>query len=70
MNALNEYWREAPDGKHSNPKGNWLIANRLMSTHIPMWNINDSLTIGYLDEAEAAKLHTNILYILNVVANA
>ena len=69
-NALNEYWREAPKGEHSKPDGGWLIANRLISAHQPMWNAEDALMLGYLDEAEAAKLHDNIQYILKVIAKA
>ncbi|MDR3239011.1 MAG: DUF6076 domain-containing protein [Clostridiales bacterium] len=69
-NSLNEYWREAPNGEHSNPAAGWLIANRLLSTHQPMWNVEDDLLLGYLDEAEAAKLHDNIQYILKVIAKA
>ena len=69
-NALNEYWREAPKGEHSKPDGGWLIVNRLISTHQPMWNVEDNLVLGYLDEAEAARLHDNIQYILKVIAKA
>jgi len=69
-NSLNEYWREAPKGEHSKPNGGWLIANRLISTHQPMWNVEDNLVLGYLDEAETAKLHDNIQYILKVIAKA
>ena len=36
-NSLNEYWREAPKGEYSKPDGGWLIANRLISAHQPMW---------------------------------
>lgn len=70
MNALNEYWRDAPDGVDSDPNSDWLIANRLIMTHLPMWNIMDDITIGYIDETEAAKLHDNIIYILNVIRKA
>jgi hypothetical protein len=69
-NALNEYWREAPKGEYSKPDGGWLIANRLISAHQPMWNAEDNLVLGYLDEAEAARLHDNIQYILKVIAKA
>jgi hypothetical protein len=69
-NALNEYWREAPRGEHSKPDGGWLIANRLIATHQPMWSVEDNLVLGYLDEAEAARLHDNIQYILKVIAKA
>jgi len=69
-NSLNEYWREAPKGEHSKPDGGWLIANRLISAHQPMWNIEDNLVLGYLDETEAARLHDNIQYILKVIAKA
>jgi hypothetical protein len=70
MNAQNEYDREAPDGGNSSPKGNWLIMSRLISVHQSMWNVQDGLLLGVLDEAEAAKLHEQIQYILNVIAKA
>jgi hypothetical protein len=35
-----------------------------------MWNIEDNLALGYLDAAEAAKLHNNIQYILRVISKA
>jgi len=69
-NSLNEYWREAPKGEHSKPDGGWLIANRLIFTHQPMWSVEDNLVLGYLDEAEAAKLHENIQYILKIIVKA
>jgi len=70
MNALNEYWKEAPDGAGSNPKGDWLIGNRLLSTHLYMWNVRDDIVAGHLDEDAAAKLHESIQYILRVIRRA
>lgn len=68
VNALNEYDREAPDGEKSNPKGKWLIMNRLISVHQSIWNVQDGILRDILDESEAAKLHEDIQYILSVIA--
>ena len=70
MNALNEYWREAPDGVNSDPKGDWLIGNRLLSAHLHMWNVQDDVVAGRLDEDAAAKVHESIQYILRVIRRA
>ena len=70
MNALNEYWKEAPDGADSNPKGDWLIGSRILSTHLHMWNVRDDIAAGRLDEGAAAKLHESIQYILRVIRRA
>jgi hypothetical protein len=70
MNSLNEYWKEAPDGLDSDPKGDWLIANRLLSTHLNMWNVQEDILSGYLDVNVAAKLHESIRYILRVIQRA
>jgi len=70
MNALNEYWKEAPESADSNPKGDWLIGSRLLSTHLHMWNVRDDIVAGHLDENAAAKLHESIQYILRVLRRA
>ena len=58
MNSLNEYWKEAP------------IGNRLMSTHLHMWDVQDDIVTGRLDENVAAKVHESIQYILRVIRRA
>ena len=68
--SLNEYWKEAPAGVNSNTNGDWLIANRLSSMHLYMWNIQEDIVAGYLDEDSAAKLHDSIRYILRVIRRA
>jgi len=68
--SLNEYWKDAPAGISSNTSGDWLIANRLSSTHLFMWNIQEDIVAGYLDEDSAAKLHNSIMYILRVIRRA
>jgi hypothetical protein len=68
--ALNEYWKEAPAGVNSNTNGDWLIANRLSSMHLFMWNIQEDIVAGYLDENSAEKLHDSIKYILRVIRKA
>ena len=70
MNSLNEYWKEAPDGASSNPADDWLIGNRLMSTHLYMWNVQDDIVAGRLDENAAVKVHESIQYILRVIRRA
>lgn len=70
MNSLNEYWKEAPDGANSNPSDDWLIGNRLMSTHLHMWDVQDDIVTGRLDENVAAKVHESIQYILRVIRRA
>ena len=69
-NSLNEYWKEAPDGINSDPHGDWLICNRILSTHLYMWNVPEDIITGYLDEHSAAKLHESIQYILRVIRRA
>ena len=64
MNSLNEYWKEYT----GSDKGNWLIGNRLKIIHNVAWNIQDDLTLGYIDESKAMKLHESITYILNLIA--
>lgn len=70
VNSLNEYWKEAPNGASSNPADDWLIANRLMSTHLYMWNVQDDIVAGRLNENAAAKMHESIQYILRVIRRA
>ena len=69
-NSLNEYWKEAPEGTSSNPADDWLIGNRLMSTHLYMWDVQDNIVAGRLDENSAAKVHESIQYILRVIRRA
>jgi hypothetical protein len=69
-NALNEYWKESPDGTSSNPRGDWLIANRLLSTHLYIWNVQEDIITGKLDESSAATLCESIRYILRVIRRA
>ena len=69
-NSLNEYWKEAPDGVHSDPKGDWLIGNRILSTHLVTWNVQEDIIAGHLTENTAAELHKSIQYILSVVRRA
>ena len=61
MNALNEYQKDAPDGRNSDPNGDWLIANRIIVNHIDMWQSRDDITIGYLDK----KMRTKLMRIYN-----
>ena len=70
MNALNEYQKEAPDGRNSDPGGDWLIANRIIINHIDMWQLRDDITIGYLDKTKAKQIHEDIQYILGVISSA
>ena len=65
--ALNEYWKEAPDGVNSSTSGDWLIGDRISSMHLYMWNVRDDIIAGYLDDVSASKLHDSIMYILRVI---
>ena len=69
-NSLNEYWKEAPDGEQSDTKGAWLIGNRILSTHLVTWNVQEDIITGYLTEDIANELHKKIQYILNVIRRA
>ena len=70
MNSLNEYWKDAPDGYYSNPKGDWLIANRLLIEHFDKVNIHNGIIAGRLDENSADKIHKSIMYIFNIIKRA
>ena len=35
-----------------------------------MWDLQDDIAIGYLDEAKAANVHADIQYILNIISKA
>ena len=63
--SLNEHWIDAPDGTKSDPKGNWLIANRIMATHFNMENTQNSIIAGRIDESSADKIYDSIKYIFD-----
>ena len=67
VNSLNEYWKEAPAGAESDPSGDWLIGSRILSTHLSMWNVQNDIVAGRLDEDSAAKVAEDIRYILRVI---
>ena len=56
MNALNEYWN--PD---------YEIAPRLIVFRQAIWNVSESLKLGYIDSDEAEKVQRDIQYMLNTI---